>query len=109
MNRYAVYKQTGTHADALTAIGAADLLRHVDPRIVDCGDRFEVRLARRLKPSDLGAVDPGFAYLLRPKKDAPSVPPERIVRTGVSCVDTNESRMYSILGRMNAYAGPNQL
>jgi hypothetical protein len=44
MNCYTIFKQTNTHADSLAAVGAADLLRHLDPRIVDLGDRFEVRL-----------------------------------------------------------------
>jgi hypothetical protein len=108
-DRYVVFKQSGTHSDSLTAIGAADLLRHIEPRLVDCGDRFEVRLARNLGILDLRAVEPGFAYLMRPKKHAPAVPPERIVRTGVSCITTAESRMYSILGRMKAFHGPNRL
>lgn len=109
MNRYFIVKRAGTHADALTAIGAADLLRHVDSRILDLGDRFEVLLARNLKSSDLRAVDPGFAYMLRGTKETPDVPPERIVRAGMSCTRATESRMYTILNRMNAYGGPNQL
>jgi hypothetical protein len=109
MDRYRAFKQTATHADVLTAIGAADLLRHLDPRIVDCGDRFEVRLRRTLRRSDLTSVDPGFSYLTRPKKTAPDVPPERIIRTGVPYTTVAENRMYSVLGRMKAYGGPNEL
>ena len=55
------------------------------------------------------AVDPGFAYLVRPKKEMPVVPPERIVRTGVSYTTAVDGRMYAILNRMRAYGGPNQL
>jgi hypothetical protein len=118
MDRYTVFKQTGTHADVLAAVGAADVLRHLDPRIVDFEDRFEVQLRRRLLPSDLIAVDPGFSYLLLPKKTAPSVPPERIIQAyaaadnrnaAIPCATMTESRMYSILGRMKASGGPNKV
>ena len=105
MNCYTVIKQTANHADVLAAVGAADVLRHLDPRIVDCGDRFEVRIAKDLKPSDLDAVDAGFSYLVRPKQAAPNLPPERIV----PCVTVAENRMYSILGRMKAFGGPNRV
>src|ERR1700721_386975 len=122
MDRYTVFKQTGTHADVLAAIGAADVLRTLEPRIVEFEDRFEVQLQRRLRPSDLDAVDPGFSYLLRPNKTAPHLPPERIVQTHAVQTDAAagqqavmdgatavEHRMYSILGRMKAHGGPNQL
>jgi hypothetical protein len=33
MDRYTVFKQTGTHADVLAAVGAGDVLRHLEPRI----------------------------------------------------------------------------
>ena len=88
MDRYTIFKHTDTHADVLAAIGAADVLRHIEPRIVEFEDRFEVQFRRRLRPSDLDAVDPGFAYLLRPKKTAPALPPERI-----SCATAAENRM----------------
>jgi hypothetical protein len=103
MDQYTVFKQTGTHADILAAVGAADVLRHLEPRIVELEDRFEVKLRRGLTPSDLDGVDPGFSYLLRPNKEPPSLPPERICATGA------DNRMYSILGRMKAFGGPNQL
>jgi hypothetical protein len=115
MDRYTVFKQTGTHADVLAAVGAADVLRHLEPRIVEFEDRFEVQLRTPLHPSDLTAVDPGFSYLLRPKKTAPSLPPERIVQThpgldgAGAAVTTAENRMYSILGLMKAYGGPNRV
>lgn len=51
-----VLKQTGTHAHVLAAIGAADVLRHLEPRIVEFEDRFEVRLPRHLLPSVLGRM-----------------------------------------------------
>src|SRR5271165_2158698 len=103
MDRYTVFKRTDTHADVLAAIGAADVLRRLEPRIVEWEDRFEVQLRRRLRPSDLDAVDPGFSYLLRPKKAAPDLPPERIVQAGkaaagrkarISCASVAENRMY---------------
>jgi hypothetical protein len=118
MDRYNVFKQTGTHADVLAALGAADVLRSLEPRIVEFEDRFEVQLRRRLLPSDLNAVDPGYSYLLRPNKTAPHLPPERIVQAHSAVAGQNAvtggatvagRRMYSILGRMKAYGGPNQL
>ena len=114
MNCYTIFKKTDTHADSLAAVGAADVLRHLDPRIVDLGDRFEVRLRRQLSPSDLNAVEPGFPYFVKPKKSAPNLPPERILRTRaagtvVDSLTFTENRMYGILGRMNAYGGPNQV
>jgi hypothetical protein len=75
MDRYTVFKETGTHADVLASIGAADVLRHLEPRIIEFEDRFEVQLRRHLLPSDLDAVDPGYSYLVRPKKTAPNLPP----------------------------------
>src|SRR5215472_8385559 len=101
MKYYTVFKQTATHADVLAAIGAADVLRHLEPRIVDLGDRFEVHLRRGLLPSDLDAVDPGFSYLERRQKNAPRLPPERIMRTrpaqrslddALACVTVAENR-----------------
>ncbi len=116
MDRYTVFKQTGTHADVLAAIGAADVLRHLEPRLVEFADRFQIQLRRHLLPSDLDAIDPGFSYLLRPQKTSPSLPPERILQTtaaraehGAQCATVSENRMYSILGRMKAYSGPNQI
>ena len=109
MDRYTVIKHNGTHADALTAIGAADVLRHVDPRILDLGDRFEVRLGRALHPTELKAVDPGLAYLVRSQKNVPAMPPERIVRMGMSYTTGAEDRMYAIVERMRAFGGPDQV
>src|ERR1700733_12520931 len=104
MNRYTVFKQTGTHADVMAAVGAAGVLRHLEPRIVGFEDRFEVHLRRRLHPSDLSAVDPGFPYFLKTAKTGPGLPPERIPYAAVA-----ESRMHRILGRMKAHGGPNQI
>jgi hypothetical protein len=112
MDRYIVFKQTGTHADVLAAVGGADVLRHLEPRIVNFEDRFEIQIRKRLLPSDLDAVDPGFSYLLRPKKTAPSLPPERIIQTRAADIpgaSVAKNRMYSILGRMKVFAGPNQV
>ena len=104
MDRYTVFKQTGTHADTLAAIGAADVLRQMDPRIVEFEDRFEVRLPRPMQRSDLDMVDPGFSFLQRANNPPPGLPPERIVRAG----GAGEPRMYSVLARMKAYGGPNR-
>lgn len=116
MDRYTVFKRTGTHADVLAAIGAADVLRHLEPRLAEFADRFEIQLRRHLLPSDLDAVDPGFSYLLRPQKTLPSLPPERILQNPAAraedrapCATVSENRMYSILGRMKAFSGPNQI
>ena len=48
MHCYSVVKETGTHADALAAVGAADMLRQLDPRIVAFEDRFEIQFPRGL-------------------------------------------------------------
>jgi hypothetical protein len=103
MDRYRVLKHTGTHADVLCAVGAADVLRHLEPRMVEFEDRFEIQLRRSLRPADLEAVEPGFSYLLRPNQASPNLPPERI------CTMPAENRMYAILGRLKAHGGPNQL
>ena len=63
MNCYSIVKQSATHADALAAIGAADMFRHVEPHIVERENRFEIQFPRDLEPSDVDAVDPGFSYL----------------------------------------------
>jgi hypothetical protein len=117
MNCYTVFKRTATHADALAAIGAADVLRHLEPRIVELEDRFEIRLRKTLRAEDLASVDPGFSYLERPKNDGPALPPERIMRArarsgglaGVPCAHPSDNRMYTILARLKAYAGPNKV
>src|SRR5262249_55222776 len=109
MSSYTVLKTAGTHSDVLAAFGLADLLQHLDPRLVDLGDRFEVRLRRRLLPSDLGVVDPGFSYLEKARKSGSvrAITTNRRRRT--ESVTVLENRMYSILGRMNAHRGPNHV
>lgn len=111
MNCLSIVKQTATHADALAAIGAADMFRHLEPRIVELEDRFEIQFPRILKSSDVDAVDPGFSYLLRPGKRAPNLPPERIIEIPPAARGTegDPGRMYRILSRMKAYAGPNKI
>src|SRR5215471_8819230 len=108
MRCYSIVKQTTTHADTLAAIGAADMFRHVDPQIVELEDRFEIRFPRDLKPSDVDAVDPGFSYLVRPGKRTPNLPPERTIDLPPAGrgVEGEPDRMYRILSRMKAYAGP---
>jgi hypothetical protein len=44
MNPYRVFKRTAMHPNTLAAIGAADVLRQLDPRIVELEGRFEIRL-----------------------------------------------------------------
>jgi hypothetical protein len=118
MNCYTVFKRTATHADTLAAIGAADVLRRLEPRIVELEDRFEIRLPRRLLPSDLDGVDPGFLYLERPRKTPSGLRGERITSSrggpgsrirGIPCASPSDNRMYSILARLKAYGGPNQV
>jgi hypothetical protein len=104
-------KQTGTHADTLAALGAADMFRHLEPRIVELEDHFEFRFPRGLKPCDVDIVDPGFSYLLRPGKRLPNLPPERTIEIspGSRGAEGDPDRMYRILSRMKAYGGPNQV
>ena len=83
------------------------MLRHLDPRILEFEDRFEVRLARQLVRSDIDAVDPGFSYLQRPGKEASKAPVERVIELGNG--QPEDDRMYLILSRMKAYAGPNKV
>jgi hypothetical protein len=116
MKGYTVFKRNPSHADALAAIGAADMLRHLEPHITESAGRFDICLKRPLTPADLETVDPGFSYLERPGKKPPSLPPERVLRIqsasgdpGKSGASLSDNRMYSILGRMKAYGGPNKL
>jgi hypothetical protein len=57
MHTFTVFKRTGTHADVLAAVGAADLLRQCDPVIVSRPDRFEIRLQRPAVPQMLSGAD----------------------------------------------------
>lgn len=100
------------------AIGAAGVLRHLEPRIVEREEGFEVRLPRDLTRSEVDLVEPGFSYLLRRGKTAPNVPPERIVQLPAEARGAESpaapgaaanDRMYVILSRMKAYAGPNKV
>jgi hypothetical protein len=114
MNCYAVFKRTGTHADTLAAIGAADVLKHLEPRIVEWEDRFEIKLRRRLAAADLAAVDPGFCYLERPAKAATNSRARKITRLlrrprRVPSASPSDNRLYAILARLKAYAGPNRV
>jgi hypothetical protein len=111
MNCYSIVKQTATHADTLAAIGAADIFRHLEPRIGELEDRFEIRFPRDLKPSDVDAVDPGFSYLMRPGHHPPDLPPERTIELPPAGrrIEGDPDRMYRILSRMRAYAGPNRI
>ena len=109
MSNYKVLKTAGTHSDVLAAFGLADLLQHLDPRLVDLGDRFEVRLRRRLLPSDLAAAVPGFSYLEKAKESGSVRVVKNARRPKTVSVTVSENRMYSILGRMNTHRGPNQV
>lgn len=116
MRCYSISKQTGTHADALAAIGAADLLQCLAPRLVELQDRFEIRFPRPLALSDLVGVEPGFSYFERPGKTKPDLRAARMeCRGSTKTIEEAEgsfaaqARLYSILGRMKAYAGPNKV
>src|ERR1700691_363498 len=120
MERYTVFKSTGNHSDVIAAVGAADILRELDPQLVNCGDRFEVRLRVEALPDDLTGTDPGFLYFPKSGKLPASLSSGRIFKPrsrpggapgngGISeapaprsnAIDP-EQRMYSILGRLNA-------
>ena len=116
MHCYTVFKLTGTHADTMEAIGAAGVLRHLGPEIVELEDRFEIRLPRSLEVSDFDAVGPGFSYLEMSKKtQAGAEPISRRRRAtaspapAVACAVPADDRMYAILGRLKAYSGPNRV
>jgi hypothetical protein len=127
MERYTVFKSTGTHADVIAAVGAADVLRLLEPRLINCGDRFEVQVQRRALPGDLVGTDPGFLFLPRSGKRPAKLPDEWIFeavtveseipgtsRASGSPVQRGkgidpEKRMYTILGRLVAAGGPNKL
>jgi hypothetical protein len=118
MNCYTVFKRTGTHADTLAAIGAAAVLKDLEPHIVELEDRFEIRLERHLGAMDLMAVDPGFSYLERPVKSAANVRTAKTPRSRgrapsqireMPCASPSDTRLYTVLSRLKAYGGPNRL
>jgi hypothetical protein len=84
---------------------------HIQPRIAELEDRFEIQFPRGLRSSDVDAVDPGFSYLVRPGKRPPNLPPERTIElpSASSEVQGDPDRMYRIPSRMKAYAGPNKI
>jgi hypothetical protein len=122
MHKFTVSKRTATHADALAAVGAADLLSGFEPELASCGDRFEITLQRAAHPQKLGLSDPGFLYLLKAPKKPPKLTPLMIyelesarksdrpdsVDVPVPAQDS-ERRMYSMIGRLKAEGGLNKL
>lgn len=66
---FVVLKQTGTHADAFTAAGLADLLSsipNVNPvNIEETPAAFVIHLPRKLTPGDIGKIPqiPGYPFL----------------------------------------------
>lgn len=120
MERYTIFKSTGNHSDVIAAVGAADILREREPQLVNCGDRFEVRLQGEALPEDLAATDPGFLYLPKSGKLPAKLSAGRIFKRRSSAAPAPqpvpqtkaidpEQRMYSILGRLNAAGGPNKI
>jgi len=75
MERYTVFKSTGTHSDVIAAVGAADILRELEPQLVNCGDRFEVRLSVAAVPRDLTVTDRGFAIFRSRESGPPTMVP----------------------------------
>jgi hypothetical protein len=63
MNKLSFTKRSGTHADVLAAVGAADLLSALEPILIDKESVIEVRLSKDLATSHLQNVGPGFKYL----------------------------------------------
>src|ERR1700684_4411589 len=115
MERYTVFKSTGNHSDVIAAVGAADILRELNPQLINCGDRFEVRLQAEALPDDLAATDPGFLYFPKSGKPPARLSAGRIYKRRISAAPAKskaidpEQRMYSILGRLNAAGGPNKI
>jgi hypothetical protein len=70
VDSFLVAKRTGTHADVVAAVGAADVLSSLRPRIVDLGNDFEVRLAETAMPETLANAGPGFKFLKASPKDS---------------------------------------
>jgi hypothetical protein len=110
MNCYTVFKRTGTHADTLAAIGAADVLKDLKPSIVELDDRFEIQWERQLRAMDLRTIDPGFSYLEH--SSTKTARPGRRARDHireVHCASPSDHRLYAVLARLKAYAGPNRV
>jgi hypothetical protein len=61
MDRFEVVKRTGTHADVLAAVGAADVLQTLNPQLTDAGNSYDVRF----RDASIDDLDdgPGFKYL----------------------------------------------
>jgi hypothetical protein len=82
-----VSKLTGTHADALFAVGLADLLRDAAPdgkaRLEDAGTEIRVHLTTPVGRTDLTRIAPhaGYDYLCPNVKSRSAVPP------GVKAID----------------------
>jgi hypothetical protein len=115
MHVWTVVKRTGSHADVLAAIGAADALQALKPALVDCGDRFEIRLSRALVRRDLARIEPGYLYLPKSATRPRGLPAARVhnPRSRASTPDRGSidpvRRIYGLLGRLNAAAGPNEI
>jgi hypothetical protein len=111
MQSFTVSKRTGTHADVLAAVGAADLLAEFEPALTNRSDRFEIHLKRAPTPQALALSDPGFRYLLRLSKKPPKLPASQVyelAKPAGAPLDADQ-RMYSIMARLGADGGPNKL
>jgi len=65
-------KKTGTYADALHAIGAADLLHELCdeiPQIIDKGTEFQI-IVKNWVPENWKAPGPGYPYIWDSQKEA---------------------------------------
>ena len=66
-----VYKKTGTYADALQAIGTADLVRELCgglPQIIDYGSEFRV-IVQHWQPEKWNPPNPGYPYIWDSQKE----------------------------------------
>jgi hypothetical protein len=70
MTKIGFAKRTGSHADVLAAVGAADLIELQNPTLVGREDRLDVEVDTPITASDFNNVGPGFKYLKVPLPDS---------------------------------------
>src|SRR5215469_11894416 len=90
MQNWTVVKATGSHADIWAAVGAADALKALRPVLVDCGDRFEIRLARPFVRRDLAGIEPGYSYLPKSGTRPRGIPAARLYRPKPATADATK-------------------
>ncbi|MFO0794413.1 MAG: hypothetical protein U0586_10170 [Candidatus Brocadiaceae bacterium] len=77
MKEFPVFKETGTYADSLRAVGTASLLEEISgmqTTIRDMGTHFQVECPKDVSSEELKPPLPGFYYILKKskEKDKPS-------------------------------------